>query len=42
MIDTLVLIVGKITYYVEEFLGLPLPPPPGTVVCNPKIDRTWR
>ena len=28
MIDVLVIIVGTIIYYVEDFLGLPVPPPP--------------
>ena len=28
IIDVLVIIVGTIIYYVEDFLGLPVPPPP--------------
>ena len=28
LMDVFVLIVGTITYYVEDFLGLPVPPPP--------------
>ena len=27
-IDMFVIIVGTITYYIEDFLGLPLPRPP--------------
>ena len=26
--DVFVIIVGTITYYIEDFLGLPVPPPP--------------
>ena len=26
--DVFVIIFGTITYYVEDFLGLPVPPPP--------------